>query len=412
MELQQTLRKLCSIQEPRATVATLALNLAKARLPDSMTGPSHQSRVLDWLGSIDHSKPVREVLREVSGKLALYLETELRPETEALFLVAGPGIWQPFALGVPIKDFLYVGRTPYLAPLLEALTRLSRAYVLRFDRREAILEEVSMGAKREVERFRSHDVERDAEHQMSGHTTHHSGSGRTATRMGGGGRDRFQHRVEDSVAAMLHKAADKVLGFQKEAPSEAIYAFGDRKHFPYFRDRLPPSLRSQAIHVGPVPHRQEEAIGRSVREQQDLRVRHRIGEEIREFQARRAERCHVASGPEDILALLATGKVSRVLLDPTDPLQGTKCVLCGRRAGMEKEQCDDCGNALALTSMTQEVVSYAQRHPPVPLTFVPPGEPWLEESGGMAALLSEKGSPLRAGSLPPAVARTAGALHR
>lgn len=384
MNLQETFRNLCSIQESRATVVTLALDVSRA---NGLAGTSHNSRMLQWLGSNSHSEPEREILRNVSGRISLYIETELQPETEGLFLVAGPGIWQPFALGVAIKDFLHVGRTPYLAPLLEALTRMSRAYVLRFDQKEGILEEVSMGARREIERIRSDVLQRDAEHQMSGHTTHHAGPGRRATRMGGGGRDRFQHCVDDSVEAMLHKAADKVLGFQKRAPSEAIYAFGDRKHFPYFRDRLPARLRSQAIHVGPAPHRQEELLSKSIREQHDLEVRRRIGGEIREFQTRRAEQCHVASGPEEILALLGTGKVSRVFLDPTDPLTGTKCVLCGVCAGAGKEQCGACGNLLASTSMTQEVVSYAQLHPPLPLTFVPPGETWLKDAGGMAALL-------------------------
>src|SRR6185503_6946143 len=152
MELQGTLRNLCSMQEPRASVVTLALDVAKGK---QGTGTSHRDRVLHWLGSNDHAKPIREVLRDVSGRVSLYLETELRPETEGLFLVAGPGLWQPFALGVAIKEFLHVGRTPYIAPLLEALTRMSRAYVFRFDQKEGILEEVSMGARREIERLRS-----------------------------------------------------------------------------------------------------------------------------------------------------------------------------------------------------------------------------------------------------------------
>jgi hypothetical protein len=392
VELQETLKKLCSVHDPSATVVSLALDLAKTDPPQLEARGYHRNRMLDRLGSDEHPAPVREILRGVSGKMSQYIETEMRPETEGLFLVAGPGIWQPFELGVAIKDFLHVGRTPYIAPLLEALSRMPRAYVLRFDQQEGILEEVWMGVRREIERVPSAVVERDAQHQMSGHSARsQAGSGRSATRMGGGGRDRFEHCVEDSVEAMLHKAADKVLSLQQKAPSESIYAFGDRKHFPYFRDRLPATLRSQAIHVGPVPHRHEELLAKSITEQQDSRVRNRIDEEVLEFQARLAEQCHVASGPEAILPLLDTGKVARVFLDPAEPMMGTKCGACAGRAGPDREKCEACGNSLAAMSMTQEVVSHALLHPPLPLTFVSPGAAWLKESGGMAALLSEKG---------------------
>ena len=188
MELQEILKSLCSIQDPSAAVVTLALDVSKAR-----------NRVLDRLGSEELPAAAREILRGVSGRISRYLETQLRPETEGLFLVAGPGLWQPFALGVPVQDFIHVGRTPYLAPLLEALTRMPRAYVLRFDQQEGILDEVLMGARKEIERLSSAVVERNAQHQMSSHTTLQAGSARSATRMGGGGRDRFQHCVEDAV---------------------------------------------------------------------------------------------------------------------------------------------------------------------------------------------------------------------
>ena len=124
-------------------------------------------------------------------------------------------------------------------------------------------------------------------------------------------------------------------------------------------------------------------------------MRERIAKEIHEFQSRRAEQCHVASGPEAILPLLATGKVARVFLDPGESLPGMKCNGCGSRAPVGRETCGSCGQALTMTSMTQEVVAHALLHPPVPLTFVPPGEGWLKDSGGMTALLSEKGMQAR-----------------
>ena len=392
VELKEILRALCLIHDPGASVVTLALNVGMPGTPRAEAGDLLTNRMLGLLGSKDHPLPTREILWKVAGRVASTIENGLRKETQGLYLVAGPGILQPFELGAPIEDFLYIGRTPYLAPLLEALTRMPRTYVLRFDREEGILEEVLMGARREIEHIPSVVVERNAEHQTAGHSTRgRTGAGRPTIRQGGGGRDRFRHCIEDSVEVMLHKAADKVRALQREAPSESIYAFGDRKHFPVFRDRLPARLRTQAIHGGPLPQRQGEVFGKSIREQEDLRVRGRIDREILEFQARREERCHVASGPEAILTLLDTGKVARVFLDARDPLPGTACPACEVRAGAGQSTCRLCGKPLVPTSMTQEVVSHTLLHPPVPLTFVPSGQAWLKESGGMAALLSEKG---------------------
>jgi hypothetical protein len=392
MELHEMLRALCAMPDQGATVVSLALDVAKGRLSQPETRTSLTNQMLHRLGSEDHTPAIGAILRGIAGRISLYLDKELRAETEGLFLVAGPGFWQPFELAVPIRDFLHVGRKVYLAPLLEAFSRMPSAYVLQFDRQQGILEEVRMGARKEIGRFLCADLERDAQHQMSGHSTRsHAGSGRSATRTGGGGRDRFQYCVEDAVEAMLHKAADRVAALQQEAPSDSIYAFGDRMHFPSFRNRLPAALQSQVVLVAPFPHRHEELLGANIREQQESRVRSRIHGEILEFQTRRAEQCHVATGPEVILPLLDIGKVTRVFLDPRDPLLGSKCGSCAARSRVGREKCEACGNALVETSMTQEVLSHVLLHPPVSVTFVASGESWLEESDGMAALLSEKG---------------------
>jgi len=397
MEFQADLQNLCLAQDPDGAVVSLALDLSKARAASAERRVTLIERMLHWMSGEEHSPEIRAILRGISSRLSLYFDRELSAQTQGLFLVAGPGLWRPFEFGVPIPDFLHVGRKAYLAPLMEAFSRTPRAYVLRFDRLEGILEEVWRGIRREIGRFPSALIERDAQHQMSGHSTRsHAGAGRSATRTGGGGRDRFQHCVEDSVGAMLHKAADHVAGLQREAPSESILAFGDRMHFPLFRNRLPASLRSQVVHVGPVPHRHELLLEASIREKQELRVRNRVQGEILEFQARRAERCHTALEAEVILPLLATGRVARVFLDPRNPLPGKKCETCVSWSGVGPEKCKDCGSALTATSLTQEVIAYVLRRPSVPVTFVSSGAAWLEECDGLAALLSDKGCSLAA----------------
>src|SRR6185295_10910572 len=110
VELQEILKKLCLMHDPAAPVVTVALDVAKAKPPHSDPTGFHRHRLLDLLGSGEQPPEARKILREISGRISLFLDSELRPETEGLFLVAGPGIWQPFELGVPIQDFIHVGR--------------------------------------------------------------------------------------------------------------------------------------------------------------------------------------------------------------------------------------------------------------------------------------------------------------
>jgi hypothetical protein len=385
MELQATLRKLCSAEEPDGTIVTMTLEVARAH-PTPAAKVFLRDAVLKRLDSKGDSAGTREALTSVSKRIARYVESELHPETQGIFLAAGRETWQTVELGVPIRNFVHIGRRPYVAPLLDAVTRMPRVYVLKYDQDEGVLGDLALGAWSEVERIPSAAVVKDVEHKASSRAA----LGRNGGGMGGGGRDRFERHFEDAAEAMLRQAAAKVVSLQKDAPSEAIYAFGDRKHFPYFRDRLPAGLRSQALHVGPLPHRHEDVLRKAVRGELDRLSKERVDRAIVEFRERRAEGCRVALGPAALLPLLDTGKVARVFVDAYEPLMGGKCPECGALYEGLRERCDPCGKALEVASMTQEVVARSVQHPPLAVTFVPASQGWLKELGGMAALLSKK----------------------
>jgi len=391
MNLQPILRDLCSARTSDEPIATWCLEVARARL-----SPGAKTFLRDAL-----ERPVRlegvpngtrEALRSFSEKIARYVETELHPQTQGLYLVTGEHLWQPVQLPVPLTNFVHVGGRPYVAPLLEAAARTPRAFVLRYDQHGGVLEDLELGTWTELDRIPSAAVKRNAEHQTPGR----AGLGRIGSRragggMGGGGRDRFERHFEDAVETMLHRAAAKVVSLQKRIPSEAIYAFGDREHFGFFRDQLPAGLRSQALHVGPLPLRHEEVLRKAVQRELGQLTKERVERAVAEFRDRRAEGCRVALGPEQVLPLLDTGRVARLFIDAYDPLMGGICPECGALYEGFRERCDPCGKELAAASMTQEVVAHAVLHPPLALTFVGRSQAWLKDLGGMAALLSKKG---------------------
>src|SRR5579859_2060955 len=260
MELQAILRTLCSARESDGPIVTLTLEVAQARFPPSAKA-FLRNAVQGRYDSTEDSTASRETLKSISERVGQYAESELHSEAQGLFLVVGDHTWQPVQLPVPMRNFIHVGRLPYVAPLLEAAMQTPRAYVLKYDHLEGVVEDFEGDTWREVDRIPSAAVKRDAEHKSS----RRAALGRTGTRrtgggMGGGGRDRFERHFEDATEAMLVQCAARVVSLQKRAPSEAIYAFGDREHFPFFRDHLAPGLRSQAIHVGPLPHRHEDLL--------------------------------------------------------------------------------------------------------------------------------------------------------
>src|ERR1041384_2976841 len=351
MDLEAMLRKLCSMEEPDGTIVTVTLEVAKAHLSREATA-FLRDKVFKRLESKQNSNGSLETLRSISKRIASFVETEFPSETQGLFLVAGRKAWQSVELSVPIRNFVHVGSRPYVAPLLEAATRTPRAYVLKYDQDEGVLWSLALGAWREIERIPSAAVERDAEHKTSSRAALvRTGSRGAGGGMGGGGRDRFERHFEDAAEAMLRQAAARVVSLQKEAPSEAIYAFGDREHFPFFRDHLPADLRTQATHVGPVPHRHEDLLRKAVRRELNLLAKKRVDRAIVEFRERRAEGCRVALGPAEVLPHLDTGKVARVFVDAYEPLRGGKCPGGGAPYEGVREKCDRCDKGLTARSL-------------------------------------------------------------
>lgn len=371
MDLSAFLKKVSSLVEPEGTVVTLSLDLSKSGILPPATRVFLKDQVRENLLSEARPLPVQQALRKLARRIGSLAESGVRPETNGLFLVAGRKVWEPLELMVPLRNFVTVGRAPYLAPLLEASARAPRAYVVRVDGGGARIDELHLGQLRLLESL-----------EGAGKGGRLSGS-RSAGLPGRGGaeRDLRQRRDGESMHGLLREAASIVGRLHAAAPADEVYLTGRKEYMGAFRKALPRDLQDRCVHGVPA------AVALDI----ERRAAGRVEEEIQEFHERRRQGLLTALGPRDVLEQLYTGTVARVFVDPDDPIPGVSCIGCGARAPGLRERCPFCSEDVVPVSIVQEVIGHSLAHPPLAMTFVPPGTGWLRDLDGMAALLSAKG---------------------
>ncbi len=379
-----SLLEFVGLSDPNRTLATIALNVADS----GILAPATRVFLKDQVYPRMESKAIRERLRR-------FVQDELRPEADGVFIIAGSGVWEVVELGVPLDNLVRLGPAPYLPPLVEAMQLWPRVHVVDYAERGGRIQEFHLGRWSEVDQVRSSGmdaVQQDPERLRTGRPIVTSAGPRLGgTGIGGGKRDRFKQGVQSATAGMLADVARRVAALQRKRPAAWIFAFGDRERLNVFRDRLPAELVSRLKHLGPVPRRDDLRLRRAVRREVQRLREEELQAETREFLDRRRRGREVALGPGDVLAHAERGRLARVFVDAADPVEGIRCPSCGRRADASRTLCEACGERVVTVSLTQELVARSLTHPPLPITFVRKRSRWLRECGGVAALLSTKG---------------------
>ncbi len=361
MNAQLALKKLAAHVDPAGTTLSLALDLSKSgRLP-AATRLFLKDQVYENLSSEARNEKARDVLRKLSRRVREFVEKQVKPGTDGLYLVAGPGLWEAVELKVPLHNLLVVGRTPYLAPLLEALQRRPRAYAVELRSGSARIEELHLGERVEKDRLEAAEPVDDLEHA-------------TAVR-GGAERDLQQRRKLAAARALAKETAVRVAALHRGAPAERILLTPPSEDFVA---HLPAALRSRVATGGA--------------DDLESAYEKRVDDEVREFQEARKRGLYTALGAREVLEALASGNVERIFVDPDDANPGVVCGACGARFPELQRRCPYCEGDVVAASMTQEVVATALAHPALGVTFVRGGKAWLKELGGMAALLKRKGA--------------------
>src|SRR6185295_18695623 len=127
-DFQQRLTRWSRVHDPRGGIITLTLDLSRSGPLPPETRQFFKHRVLKTLREGNRS------IKTLAARIEEYVTDQVRPESEGLFLVAGPSLWETVELPVALHNFLWIGSAPYLAPLLELEERAPRSIVLVADR--------------------------------------------------------------------------------------------------------------------------------------------------------------------------------------------------------------------------------------------------------------------------------------
>jgi len=363
MEPRELARKLLPVIEPEGTVVTVTLDLSKSGLLPPATRVFLKTDLMRNLAWGVRTLAVRDALRKIARRIDEFVR-HVRPESDGLFLVAGAEVWEAEELRVPMRNFVHVGRRPYLAPLLEADDRHPRGYVVKIGRGGAVIEETRLGVRREVARVEAAEEEADFERHLGGRAVKVATGAAVGALRVGSDRDRFQQKRGEAARGVLRSAVARLEALHRRAPAQSVAFEG-----------VPSAM------VGPLLPRELRA----------LTGRLPGMKEIDDFHERMKEGHFVALGPREVFDALPTGSVARVFVRADDPVEGVACPACGRRWPGLREKCDTCPAQPVPVSLTQEIVAHSLRHGTPAVTYVSGPAAWLVRLGGMAALRAKKG---------------------
>ncbi len=152
---------------------------------------------------------LRENLEAMSERIAEYLDTELDPAAQGVYIVANAALdeFVPLALGLPMETSVSLGPTPLLMPLAQRIDDYPAYMVLMADQHEAYLQLV-----RRERRGRSVWLE--------------STNFPRRTQRGGESQARYQRRTDERVNAFARHVADETLLALQEEEVDMLIVVG------------------------------------------------------------------------------------------------------------------------------------------------------------------------------------------
>ena len=305
----------------------------------------------------------------------------------AVFSATARGLFQAFALSIPMKDRLVLDEEPYLVPLLEALHRQRQYLVVLTDSHRGRLYAAGWGQTHLIGEL----DEPVARRQRSAGETWGKQQATIA-------RNRENHllRYRKELVRRIERA-------WTEAPFRGLILLGEHEALEHVRATLPSALAGRVIHESPHSwgSRREPGIDDVVRGVLDSALAthdERLASEVE--QRLRAKSYAVVAGTQEVLDALRNGQVGYpgyVVLEPDRGQAATRCPGCGAVFASMPRVCTFCGAACDTVNLWQEILLFAARHD-IPAHVVH-STPELTRHGGVAAMLSREGpwEPVAAG---------------
>jgi hypothetical protein len=378
--------------DPRSGIVTLTLNLARSGPLPPETRQFFKHGALKTMRKAGSTRDGIAALRSLADRIDEFVSRQLRPETEGLFLTAGPELWEAVELPLPLRNFVWVGTSPYLAPLLELEERAPRSLVVVADRGAVSISEFYLGFLEPLEELSLPSRETDPQRRVNLKETPLRASGARVARRSDSTNQKRRRHDDERVEAVFRRAARKVIQASKHIRPETVFLCGEKRSLRPLFALLSRDFAQRIEYLGPAPgapHRIMPAVIHAL----EKRIRAKREGEIRNLLALRSQGHLVSLGPSSALGRLHDGTGLRYYLDPYDPLPGVACANCGARFVDLRLSCGFCGVSVRPVSLTQEFMNAKVAHPEMGVTFVTKQARWLDDLGGLAAIRK----PLKAG---------------
>lgn len=313
----------------------------------------------------------REALDREAERVRGYLEAE-PPEGKglALFSCTPRRLWLPLHLPVAVADAAYLGRRPYLAPLLNVLDEYERYAVALIDKEKARLFTVYLG---EIEE------ERQWADWVPGHHDE-----------GGWSQANYQRHHEAHVYRHLQRVSDELSALLRRRPFDRLVLAGPEEAVGELRRRLPRPLRRRLVGTfpGEIFASEAEILERTLEIERGVE---RAEEESLVAAVAEAAASHglAALGVAETLGAVQRGQVHKLVVADGLRVAGSECPACGRVAPDRPASCPICA---AIPAPLDDVVERAiertlEEGGTVEVVHGPPAERLRAKGDGLGAVL-------------------------
>lgn len=294
----------------------------------------------------------------------------------AVFSCQDAGFWRSFSLAVPVHNYAYVARRPYIKPLTDVLDAYGRYGVILVGSEGARMFLFNLGEMVEASGMLGEEVRR----------TKHGGASGVAG-MRGGMTARTARRGEAVVLRNLKEIAEAVDGFCTSNGCTRLVLGGTEANVSQFMDVLPKVLQDRVIGSftvdmgAPVSEVQARSMG-LIEEVADRREAEVVDQMIAGWKRGSG----AAAGLSDTLVALQEHRAGTLLVGAGFEASGYRCQHCRYLMLTEREECPLCGGQIEHVDDLVETMTHRALEQAVDVEIVR-GNEKLEQAGSVGALL-------------------------
>lgn len=309
MERSPKLAELLSFDAGEALVLSVYLNLS----PDRQIGRTYalvfEDLVRDLAGGLEPA--ARPALEVEAARVRELLAEGPRGRGLAVFSSTPRGLWQVWELPVLVAEGIYLGRRPYLRPLLDVLDEYERTAVALVDKEKARLFLVELGEIEEQEQV--YDVVPGKHDQ------------------GGWSQANYQRHHEAHVYWHLKRVADELAFLARRRPFERLVLAGPEEATAELERILPRHLRARLVRRIPAElfATEQEVLARTLEIEREVEraAEVRLVEELVATAAAGGPATH---GLAATLEAVWLGRVHLLVVADGLRASGSECPGCGR----------------------------------------------------------------------------------